>query len=246
LNGDSVEPRAGANDHDYLFKFVQGPQDSVNFRYVYTDWDTGVPVKAPFFVLDLTTGDTLTVEILDTHADEGDYDGTYDVAERIAIGDTKYMGSGEWEANTYSYRFGFTGSYAAGTEFRLVTNKPVTATDRYQFSTRGASIDDAQAQSDLDKIRVVPNPFVVTSGFDTVRDRHEIHFTRLPLSCTIKIFTLTGELVRTLQHQSDVTGASNEKWDLKTEFGSEVAYGVYLYHIDSPAGKKMGKIAVMR
>jgi hypothetical protein len=246
LDGDSVEPRAGANDHDYLFKFVQGPEDSANFRYRYTDWDTGVPVTAPFFVLDLTSGDTLTVEILDTRADEGDYDGTYDLSERIAIGDTKYTGSGEYEANTYSYRFAFAGSYAAGTEFRIVTNKPLTAADRYQFSTRGASIDDAQAQSDLDKIRVVPNPFVVTSGFDTVRDRHEIHFTRLPLSCTIKIFTLTGELVRTLQHQSDVAGASNEKWDLKTEFGSEVAYGVYLYHIDSPAGKKMGKIAIMR
>ncbi len=246
LNSDSIEPRADANDHDFLFKFVQGPQDSANFRYVYTDWDTGVPVKAPFFVLDLATGDTLTVEILDTRSGEGDSDGAYDVSERIAIGDTKYTGSGEYEAGTYSYRFGFTGSYAAGTEFRLVTNKPLTAADRYQFNTIGANVNDAQAKSDLDKIRVVPNPFVVTSGFDTVRDRHEIHFTRLPLQCTIKIFTLTGELVRTLQHASAVTGESIERWDLKTEFGSEVAYGVYLYHVDSAAGKKMGKIAIMR
>jgi len=246
IDGDSVQPRAGANDHDFLFKFVQGPQDTARFRYKYTDFDTGVPVTAPFFVKDLTTGDTLTVEILDTRADEGDYDGRYDLAERIAIGDTKYTGSGGFEANTYSYRFRFTGNYVAGTEFRIVTNKPLTATDRYQFSTIGANINDAQAKSDLDRIRVVPNPFVVTSGFDTVRDRHEIHFTRLPLNCTIKIFTLTGDLVRTLQHQSNVSGASIEKWDLKTEFGSEVAYGVYLYHIDSAAGTKMGKIAIMR
>lgn len=246
LNTDSIEPRADANDHDFLFKFVQGPEDSANFRYLYTDWDTGVPVKAPFFVLDLATGDTLTVEIHDTRDGEGDADGAYDVSERIAIGDTKYLGSGEWEASAYSYRFGFAGSYAAGTEFKLVTNKPLTATDRYQFSTTAANIDAAQAKSDLDKIRVVPNPFVVASGFDTVRDRHEIHFTRLPLQCTIKIFTLTGELVRTLQHQSEVSSSSDERWDLKTEFGSEVAYGVYLYHIDSAAGKKMGKLAIMR
>jgi hypothetical protein len=246
LNADSIEPRAGANDHDFLFKFVQGPNDSANFRYTYADWDTGVPVKAPFFVIDLATGDTMTVEILDTREGEGDADGTYDVAERIAIGDTKYTGSGGWEASTYSYRFGFAGGYAAGAEFKLVTNKPLTAADRYQFGTTAADIDPEQAKNDLDQIRVVPNPFVVTSGFDTVQDRHEIHFTRLPLTCTIKIFTLTGELVRTLQHSSDVNGSSIEKWDLKTEFGSEVAYGVYLYHINSDVGKKMGKIAIMR
>ncbi len=241
-----TEARSGANDHDYLFKFVQNPEDSDNFRYTYTDWDTGVPVKAPFFVLDLATGDTLTVEILDTRADEGDADGAYDVAERIAIGDTPYTGGGGWEAGAYSYRIGFEGSYAAGAEFKLVTNKPLTANDRYQFSTTAAGIDEAKMKSELDLIRVVPNPFVVTSGFDTVRDRHEIHFTRLPLQCTIKIFTLAGELVKTITHNSDVNGASFERWDLKTEFGSEVAYGVYLYHVDSPAGTKMGKIAIMR
>ncbi|MCI0697259.1 hypothetical protein L0337_35305 [candidate division KSB1 bacterium] len=242
----STEIFDGANDHDYLFKFVQNPEDSANFRYTYTDWDTGVPVTAPFFVLDLTTGDTLTVEILDTRADEGDYDGTYDVAERIVIGDTPYTGSGGYEANTYSYRLGFEGTYAAGTEFRIITNKPLTVNDRYQFSTIASNIDDAKAKSELDLIRVVPNPFVVTSGFDTVRDRHEIHFTRLPLQCTIKIFSLAGELVKTIAHNADVNGASFERWDLKTEFGSEVAYGVYLYHVDSPAGTKMGKLAIMR
>jgi hypothetical protein len=240
----SNEAFDGANDHDYLFKFVQNPEDSANFRYTYADWDTGVPVKAPFFVLDLTTGDTLTVEILDTRADEGDSDGAYDVAERISIGDSEYTGSGGWEASTYSYRIGFEGSYSAGAEFKLVTNKPLTATDRYQFSTVGESI--TTTASDLNAIRVVPNPFVVTSGFDTVRDRHEIQFTRLPAACTIKIFTLAGDLVKTIQHDRTASGTSFARWDLKTEFGSEVAYGVYLYHVDSAAGKKMGKIAIMR
>jgi len=240
----STQTRAGANDHDYLFKFVQNPEDSAQFRFTYTDFDEGIPVKAPFFVLDLTTGDTLTVEILDTRADEGDYDGTYDVAERIAIGDTKYTGSGAFEANTYSYRIGFEGTYRAGTEFKLVTNKPLTATDRYQFSTSGESVETTSL--DLDGIRVVPNPYVVTSGFDTVRDRHELHFTRLPESCTIKIFTIAGELVKTINHERGSSGLSFARWDLKTEFGSEVAYGVYLYHLSSAAGTKMGKLAIMR
>lgn len=86
----------------------------------------------------------------------------------------------------------------------------------------------------------------MTSGFDTVADRHEIHFTRLPAECTIKVFTLTGELVKTIKHNRATDNREFAKWDLKTEFGSEVAYGVYLYHIDSPAGTNMGKLAIMR
>ena len=234
------------NDHDFLFKFVQNPEDSASFQYLYADWDTGEPVAAPFIVIDLTTGDTLTVEILDTREGEGDADGAYDVAERIAIGDTPYQGTGGWEANTYFYRFGFIGDYVAGTEYRLVTNKPITAADKYQFSTATEVIDAEQAKRDLAKIRVVPNPFIVTSGFDTVADRHEIHFTRLPAECTIKVFTLTGELVKTIKHNRAADNREFAKWDLKTEFGSEVAYGVYLYHIDSPAGTNMGKLAIMR
>lgn len=242
LNLDSLEPRDGANDHDFLFQFFQNPEDSAGFQYTYSDWDNGTPVTAPFIVIDMATGDTLTVEIMD--AGDGDGDGTYDVAERIAIGDTPYTGSGEWEASTYLYRFAFDGAYNAGTEFTLVTNKPLTSADRYQFSTVARSY--AASANDLNAIRVVPNPFVVTSGFDISRDRHEVQFTRLPESCTIKIFTLAGELVRTINHNRAASGLSFARWDLKTEFGSEVAYGVYLYHVDSPVGEKMGKLAIMR
>ncbi|MGH7493820.1 MAG: hypothetical protein ACREOO_15690 [bacterium] len=242
LNLDSVEPRDGANDHDFLVKFFQNPEDSAAFSYTYADWDNGTPVTAPFIVIDQATGDTLTVEILD--ASDGDGDATYDVAERFAIGDTPYTGSGEWEASSYIYRFAFDGSYSTGTEFTVVTNKPLTSADRYQFSTvaRGYVAN----ASDMNAIQVVPNPFVVTSGFDVSRDRHEVQFTRLPEACTIKIYTIAGELVKTIAYDRNTEGLSFARWDLKTEFGSEVAYGVYLYHVDAPAGTKMGKLAIMR
>jgi len=246
LDPDLYDARDGANDHDYLFIFTQNPEDAENFRYLYADWDTGDPVYAPFIVIDQASGDTLTVEILDTREGEGDADQRYDVAERIAIGDTPYDGTGGWQANTYSFRFGFTGNYAAGTQFKIVTDKPLTAADRYQFSTKAQRFDAAKEKEDLQRIRVVPNPFIVSSGFDNVRDRHELHFTRLPASCTIKIFTLTGELVKVIKHNRDAEGQEFAKWDLKTEFGSEVAYGVYFYHIDAESGTHMGKLAIMR
>lgn len=246
LDPDRIDARDGANDHDYLFIFKQNPTDAANFQYLYADWDTGDPVYAPFIVIDQTTGDTLTVEILDTREGEGDADQKYDVAERIAIGDTKYDGQGGWQASSYSFRFAFTGDYVAGTQYKIVTDKPISAADRYQFSTRAQRFDAAKEKEELTLVRVVPNPFIVSSGFDTVRDRHELHFTRLPANCTIKIFTLTGELVKTIKHNRDSEGQNFAKWDLKTEFGSEVAYGVYFYHVDAPSGTHMGKLAIMR
>lgn len=127
-----------------------------------------------------------------------------------------------------------------------MTDKPISAADRYQFSTRAQRFDATKEQEELKLVRVVPNPFIVSSGFDTVRDRHELHFTRLPANCTIKIFTLTGELVKTIAHNRDSEGQNFARWDLKTEFGSEVAYGIYFYHVDAPSGTHMGKLAIMR
>jgi flagellar hook assembly protein FlgD len=71
-------------------------------------------------------------------------------------------------------------------------------------------------------------------------------FTSLPSECTIKIYTVSGELVRTLQH-SDVTGLpQQEKWDGKTSGGDPVASGVYLWRVESASDAKNGKLMVIR
>lgn len=243
---DLVEPGGLMLLQDYEFRFTSE-------TWTYTDWDNGTPVTANFAIFDVTGGQErqITVEIFD---DRGDADGEWDVNERIAIVNTDYTGSGEFEGDypdDYGWRVRLAtddpdGVIDPGNVFRLITNKSITAEDRYQFNTLARQTDPNQAAQELAKIRVVPNPFIVTSGFDTVRDRHEVHFTRLPETCTIKIFTLTGELVRVIEHNRAQSGLNFARWDLKTEFGSEVAYGVYLYHITSPVGEHSGKLAIMR
>ena len=179
-------------------------------------------------------------------------DGTWNIGEYFSIVKADYTGSGAWEGaypDDYAWQILFslndtTGVVDTGNVFRIVTNKSLTPADRYQFSTAARTY--AASANDLNAIRVVPNPFVVTSGFDVSRDRHEVHFTRLPETCTIKIFTIAGELVKTINYDRNTEGTSFARWDLKTEFGSEVAYGVYLYHVDSSIGDKMGKLAIMR
>jgi hypothetical protein len=66
------------------------------------------------------------------------------------------------------------------------------------------------------------------------------------MKCTIRIFTLSGELVNELEHE---TGFDNgrEYWNLLNKDGFSVAYGVYIAHIDAPGvGEKLIKLAIIK
>ena len=63
--------------------------------------------------------------------------------------------------------------------------------------------------------------------------------------CTITIYTVTGEKVQELQHNSIVDG--NEWWDLRTYNNQEVAPGLYIYVVEaSGIEPHIGKFAVIR
>jgi hypothetical protein len=67
----------------------------------------------------------------------------------------------------------------------------------------------------------------------------------LPGDCKISIFNIAGELIKTLQHNSATLGTAD--WNLWTENRQEVAYGLYVYVIETPSGeKKIGKFAIIR
>ena len=97
----------------------------------------------------------------------------------------------------------------------------------------------------LNDITVVPNPYVVNSG-DYPEDewKKKLRFTRLPSKCTISIFTISGEKVRVLEHNS-LTNA-NKWWDLRSYNNQEIAPGLYLYVVEAGGKKKIGKFAVVR
>ncbi len=117
--------------------------------------------------------------------------------------------------------------------------------------------------SDLKQIKVVPNPFYKYSSFETQFDKL-IKFTHLPDECTIRIFTVAGDLVRTIRHNAssnndrvntrpydedfepEASSTSIEKWDLKTANGRYVASGIYIALIESKAGKRFVKFAIIQ
>lgn len=98
------------------------------------------------------------------------------------------------------------------------------------------------ATESLNQVRVVPNPYRVTTIRETGWNEHAIQFTGLPISATIRIFNSSGELVKTIYKESN---SSIAEWTLMNEYNQQVAAGVYFYYIDSPIGKTTGKFFVI-
>ena len=134
----------------------------------------------------------------------------------------------------------------------LIIRKPFLSNVIFEFTTDSAKIDIRQAKDELNRIKVVPNPYVATAiwegrnFFTTGRGPRSIHFNHLPKQCTIRIFTVSGELVDVIEHNSLMDDGSAE-WDVLTRDNLTVSYGVYIYHVDAPdIGEKIGKFAIIK
>lgn len=139
---------------------------------------------------------------------------------------------------------------SAGTSFTARMKKPFNQNDEYTFTTKPISYDAQLASASLDKVIVVPNPYVVTSQFELPSNRPDlraeraIQFRNLPRECTIRIYTVTGELVQTIQ-KNDNTNYYN--WDVLSSESARIAYGIYIYHIETPnGGTKIGRLGIIK
>jgi len=103
---------------------------------------------------------------------------------------------------------------------------------------------------DLSKISVVPNPYFSHSRFDETANSRLMWFTHLPTYCYISIYTVSGELVTSFEHNDEFSG--QESWDLRSGNGDEVAPGLYIYTVESGNGSSynefqhIGKFAIVR
>lgn len=112
-------------------------------------------------------------------------------------------------------------------------------TNLQQFQKKIGSVEK------LGKVYVVPNPFVSKSGFTgSGPAEDQIGFYGLPPECTIRIFSYSGQLVETLEHNDN---SYSTEWFQITQNGQEVASGVYFYVVTTPLGEKStGKFIIIR
>ena len=109
----------------------------------------------------------------------------------------------------------------------------------------GASED--LSQSNLDEVTVVPNPYRGSSVYNEDYEDETIYFKKLPSTCVIKIYTVTGKLVDTINFNSaDNNGSGQYPWHLENSQGEKIAPGLYIYHVQSGAYDQVGKFAIVR
>jgi len=84
-------------------------------------------------------------------------------------------------------------------------------------------------------------------GIDPERAR-KVTFTNVPDTCTIKIWTLDGDLVRKIDHAEPPldSRASVVVWDLITRNTQAAKTGLYIYTIESRFGTDVGKLAIIK
>ncbi|MFQ6008504.1 MAG: hypothetical protein ACE5K8_06065 [Candidatus Zixiibacteriota bacterium] len=146
------------------------------------------------------------------------------------------------------------GSPESGLE-ALETSVTVGSKSAYPLSSA-----DEVARRDL-KVFVYPNPYRIDAGYralgfegrniervtpdDKVR---AIHFANLPPKCTIRIFTLDGDLVREIHHDFDPSdpNASHDTWDLITRNTQLVVSGLYYWTVEADNGEtQIGKLVII-
>ncbi len=97
--------------------------------------------------------------------------------------------------------------------------------------------------ADLERVRVVPNPYRGSEVWDRP-GANEIHFTNLPARATIKIYTVSGDLVHVILHEDGVRDF--QRWDLRNASGKQVASGIYLYRVEADRFEFQDRFVVIR
>ena len=202
-------------------------------------WETtrGFPEKQlPFVILETITTDSL-----------------WNPGERIIILQDSAISEASWELTFYEPSAG-TGNVppVEGDIFSIYTNRPF-ADDIFSFSTTASTESNQVEKENMDNIYVVPNPYVVSSNIESLdlqnpRDRgpRRVYFANLPAMCTIKIYTMAGDLVRTLKHEGSIENGI-ETWDLTTSDNFPVSFGIYIFHVESENGNEsVGRFALIK
>lgn len=104
------------------------------------------------------------------------------------------------------------------------------------------------AESALDNITVVPNPYFAASLYEQDQIQNLVKITNLPPDCYITIYSVDGTVIRKLRGPSASlvsgggTALTSVDWDLKNHKGLPISGGVYLIHIKADGvGEKLIK-----
>ncbi len=209
-----------------------------------------------FFVLNQTRNDTMEMVVQDMNEN-----GEFDILEdRILVGPIGNKGffKGLWGGLAFIIDFNELESEdelpQTGDVYRVTFKRPFLATDSLTYTINsGTDLDAKQFEDDFQKIKVVPNPYIATNAMESalsnpyLNQPRRLMFTHIPAKCEIKIFTVSGVLVKTIQVDNEPANGIVH-WNLRSREGLDIAAGMYVYRVKSfETGKvKIGKFAVIK
>jgi hypothetical protein len=117
------------------------------------------------------------------------------------------------------------------------------------------------APEKVGKVAVVPNPYRSDISYSEynppwetgtgkgnrwVEQDRRIQFINLPTPCEIRIYTLAGDLIQTIQHSNPDRGFAD--WNLTSKVGQTVASGIYLFSVedDKNGETQVGKFVIIK
>ncbi len=239
---------------DYEITFSDTEQDSAKIPFGSTT--KTIPVR--YSIKEITYGVPRRLWSL-VNENPSTRNNKWDVGEEIILF-TPYTSATTNDTVTWSVRF-FPPTDTSlvpndpgnGDKLLILTQRPFSNPDRFTFKAVAGSYSNETAKSKLDNIYVVPNPYI---GFNELeptnklpgktRGERRIYFENLPTRCSIRIYTLSGEFVKLIEHDSWYDNG-REYWNLLNEDGFSVSYGMYFAHIDAPGvGEKLIKFALIK
>ena len=225
---------------------------AINGQDPYYPWfslgsDTGfesIRLEEPVVV----NGDSMRYMYIDTNVVDG-LEYTYSVVaydmgvEPPLVETYNPIGNGQYEV-TIDTNYSNPGKWASPDGYASIENSKGTTVLDKNFVQVYPGVTPV---SQLGVVGVVPNPYKGGSQLNEEVHKRQLRFTKLPAECTINIFTITGELVSTIEHENSESG--NALWDMRTINNQEVAPGLYIFHVqqnNSVASPYIGKFAVIR
>jgi hypothetical protein len=109
----------------------------------------------------------------------------------------------------------------------------------------------AATKNDLREVHTVPDPYYVRSRFEVSTDQKILKFVGLPQNAVIRIYSVSGVLVRLLEHDggsyspTSTSQGSEIEWDLRNRNNQVVASGVYFYHVEAGDARKVGRFTIV-
>ena len=135
-----------------------------------------------------------------------------------------------------------------------ITFEPDLPNDEYQVQVRATDTSENTGESQIYRFRIeepvsithllnVPNPMRTNTVFT-------YNLAQAPDQVTVKIYTVSGRLIRTIEDASARRGYNETDWDARDENSERLANGVYFYKVivekDGRKVEKIGRLAILR